>query len=240
MEPDWREKGEALCPERRPIGKLRKLMARIGEYFFGALFQQRPRPREGGMFKRDWLKTVHYLPKTRFENGDEKAIRYDYIRYWDKAATEGGGCFTAGVLMAAGDDKKYYVVDVVKGQWSVGEREKQIRSTAQVDNARYGRVVTWVEEEPGSGGVESADATLRNLSGFAAHKEKVTGDKVTRAEPFATQCEGLNVWLLAGEWNKPYLDELCGFPTGNRKDQVDASSGAFNKLALPRKEFTAY
>ena len=35
--------------------------------------------------------------------------------------------------------------------------------------------------------------------------------------------------LVKGPWNAAYLDELTAFPRGKYSDQVDASSGAFNK-----------
>jgi len=34
--------------------------------------------------------------------------------------------------------------------------------------------------------------------------------------------------LPRGSWNQGYLEELCAFPLGALKDQVDATSGAFN------------
>jgi predicted phage terminase large subunit-like protein len=64
----------------------------------------------------------------------------------------------------------------------------------------------------------------------------VSGDKVTRAEPFAAQCEARNVRLVRGAWNGGFLDELTAFPYGKFKDQADAGAGAFNKLAgSPKK-----
>jgi hypothetical protein len=47
LEPDARATGEALCPERYPIEKLRKIAARIGSFFFNSLFQQLAVRREG-------------------------------------------------------------------------------------------------------------------------------------------------------------------------------------------------
>ena len=38
--------------------------------------------------------------------------------------------------------------------------------------------------------------------------------------------------LVRGRWNSAYLDELCTFPAGAHDDMVDASSGAFHKLAF--------
>jgi phage terminase large subunit-like protein len=40
--------------------------------------------------------------------------------------------------------------------------------------------------------------------------------------------------LLKADWNHEYIEELRGFPFGTYKDQVDASSGAFNHLTSKR------
>ena len=70
------------------------------------------------------------------------------------------------------------------------------------------------------------------LRGFAAYPDKVTGDKITRAEPYAAQVEAGNVGIVVADWNKPVLDEHEAFPNGTTtKDTVDAAAGAFAKLA---------
>ncbi len=45
-----------------------------------------------------------------------------------------------------------------------------------------------------------------------------------------------NVYLVEGAWNSDYIDELCMFPAGILKDQVDASSGAFGRLPKTKAE----
>jgi predicted phage terminase large subunit-like protein len=79
--------------------------------------------------------------------------------------------------------------------------------------------------------LESAEATIRMLAGWKVLPDRVTGNKVDRAQPYAAQVQASNVLLLAGEWNKAFLDEHETFPAGKFKDQVDAASGAFNNLA---------
>ena len=177
-------------------------------------WQVRP---EGVMFKRDWFAIA--------EHGPDQARR---IRYWDKAATEGGGARSAGVLIAKTSPGLYYVEDVALGQWSALQREEHMRATSQRDGTQ---VAIWMEQEPGSGGKESAEASIRNLAGYVVRADRVTGDKTERARPLAAQCEAGNVRLVRASWNQAYLEELCGFPLGSFADQVDASSGAFNKLA---------
>ncbi|MES1988729.1 MAG: phage terminase large subunit, partial [Pseudomonadota bacterium] len=110
------------------------------------------------------------------------------------------------------------------------ERERTIKQTAMVDGVD---VEQWVEQEPGSGGKESAESTIRNLAGFVAKSERPTGDKAVRAEPYAVQVEAGNIKLIAGPWNKAFIDEHKTFPVGKYKDQIDAASGGFNKIAVP-------
>ena len=69
-----------------------------------------------------------------------------------------------------------------------------------------------------------------SCAGYKVFADKVTGSKEVRAEPFAAQVQGGNVWLIAGPWQPQYLDELEQFPSGKFRDQVDASTGAFNRL----------
>jgi predicted phage terminase large subunit-like protein len=120
----------------------------------------------------------------------------------------------------------------VRGQWSALEREQQIKQWAQRDREQLkaGTYEIGVEQEPGSGGKESAEATLRMLSGYRVYADKVTGAKEVRAEPFAAQVQGGNVYLLPGEWHYAFLDECESFPNGRFKDQVDAAAGAFTRL----------
>jgi hypothetical protein len=54
--PDWRAPGEALCPERFPLPELLKIRARLGAYWWAALYQQRPSPASGSIFLRQWIR----------------------------------------------------------------------------------------------------------------------------------------------------------------------------------------
>ena len=120
----------------------------------------------------------------------------------------------------------------MRGQWGALEREEKIKFWAERDRAksRPGAYEVGVEQEPGSGGKESAENTIRNLRGFKVYADKVTGSKEVRAEPFAAQVQGGNVSMVAGIWQADLLDEMQSFPNGKYRDQVDACSGAFNRL----------
>jgi predicted phage terminase large subunit-like protein len=211
-----RAEGAALCPDRSDETALADIRVVLGAYSFSALFQQSPRPREGNMFPRDKATIVDAAP-----------AGISWVRYWDKAGTEGGGANTAGIKMGV-HAGTVYVADARTAQLGAERRQALMRQTAELDGQS---VRIWSEQEPGSGGKESAENDVKLLAGFSVQVERVTGDNV-RADPFAAQWQAGNVRLLRGAWNTAYLDEAESFPNGRRKDQVDASSGAYNKIAL--------
>ena len=68
------------------------------------------------------------------------------------------------------------------------------------------------------------------LSGFRVRCSPESGDKITRAEPFAAQVNVGNVLMLRGSWNNALIDELRVFPNGTYDDQVDGLSRAYMEL----------
>ncbi len=52
---DWRQPGEPLCPERVPLDVLQRIRTRLGSYWWNALYQQRPSPAEGLLFRKGWI-----------------------------------------------------------------------------------------------------------------------------------------------------------------------------------------
>ena len=219
---DLRHQGEALWPDLFDSAALKDIEKQIGAFNFAALYQQRPVPRSGNLFKTANIQLVDEVPVSLIAKS---------IRYWDKAGSMGKGCLSAGVLVHQLKNATFMIADVVCGQWSALERETRILQTAKIDGKR---VRVWTEQEPGSGGKESAEATVRSLRGFIIHADRVTGDKVSRAEPLASQVEAGNVLVLNRPWTKDYLDELEMYPSGKFLDRTDASAGAFNKLVFRR------
>jgi predicted phage terminase large subunit-like protein len=224
----WRKKGEALFPEHKPLDFLLERKALMSDASWSAEYQQHPYLVGGGMIPVEKLRVL-----TSFDRRDIAAS----ILSIDKAGTEGGeGAFTAIVLMHKMKDGRFVIERVVRGHWGALEREKKIKEHAEADSrilAPFGvgyKVV--VEQEPGSGGKESAEATVRNLAGFIviADKPGAGRSKVLRAEPFAAQCQASNVWLHAGPWMADFLEEAESFPLGSHLDQIDAASQAFHHL----------
>ncbi|HUW67303.1 MAG TPA: phage terminase large subunit [Candidatus Nanoarchaeia archaeon] len=212
-------KNDLLDPVRMPWKVLSDLEADLGQYGYAGQIGQNPTPPGGSMFKVDHLSTLSTLPSP--------VHILKTVRYWDKAGTQNAGAYTAGVKMSLLVSGRWVVEDVKRGRWGTEERERIIRSVAEVDGRN---VQIWIEQEPGSGGKESAEGTIRNLGGFSAYAERPTGDKVFRADPFSVQVNNGNVMMLIGSWHREFVEELRFFPYSTYKDQVDAASGAFSHL----------
>jgi len=214
---DKRDEGQLLCPKRFPRKAEEDLKRSLGLYGTAGQLQQRPAPLGGGLFKREWFRTVHAAPTGNCSR----------VRYWDLAATIDGD-YTCGLLMSRDKEGTIYVEDVRRGRWPPTQRDTIIQQTAKADGHE---VSILIEEECGAAGKSLSCYLIKKLAGFHVVAERPTGSKEVRAQPFAGQCGIQNVCLVAGEWNAAYLDELCIFPNGNRDDQVDASSGAFAWLS---------
>jgi predicted phage terminase large subunit-like protein len=216
---DIRNVGDPLWPDKYDLETLNKTHNVIGPYQWASLYQQRPRPREGGMFKFQWFKMCSAIP-----------ARASRVRWWDRASTEGAGDFTAGVLVAY-DEGIFYVEDIVRGQWESGERDRIIRATAERDRALGYNVTYWGEQEPGSSGKDMARAFVRLLAGFTVYTEPTTGNKENACDPFRSQCQAGNVQVMTAPWTPAFINEACEFPSGRNDDQIESASRAANKLA---------
>ncbi|MBI0151555.1 hypothetical protein, partial [Bifidobacterium sp. M0353] len=71
-----------------------------------------------------------------------------------------------------------------------------------------------IPQDPGQAGVAQAQYYAKILSGYKIEAVRETGDKATRADPFASQVNIGNVSLLRANWNRTYIDELAAFPSG--------------------------
>lgn len=209
--------GELLFPERFSEPTVIALEKTLGSYASAGQLQQRPAPRGGGMFKREWFLPVPALP-----------AGCKLVRGWDLAATASdSAAWTAGALVARAPDGRFYIADMRRIQGSPSDVERLLVATAAQD----GRSVKGsIPQDPGQAGKAQSQYLIRQLAGYSYHASPETGDKETRALPLAAQAEAGNVLIVKGDWNEAFLDEITNFPVGKFKDQVDATTRAFAEL----------
>jgi predicted phage terminase large subunit-like protein len=220
-DPLGRQPGEALWPVRFPQEVLERKKIAVGSYFWAALYQGKPAPPGGNLFKREWFRIVDDYPRGLLAE-----------RRWDLAASSGKGDWTTGLQLGI-QDGIAYVIDVRRDRLSPAGGEALVRQTAIMDLQQGLGMRIRMEQEPGASGKYTIDHfRKRVLMGFDFAGHPSTGSKVERARPVRAAAEAGNVLLLRGPWNRVFLDEVAAFPNGAHDDIVDTLSGAFYDLTL--------
>jgi len=193
----------------------------------------------GSMFERESfvLLDQHEIP--------EVTSMARAIRFWDCAATEPSQSnpdpdWTVGTLMLF-DQGIGYVLDVKKARVKSDQVEQLIAQTAYEDGHH---VSIRMEQEPGSSGKALIDQYARYVvPGYDFQGVRATGDKITRARPFAAAVANGNIRVVRAPWLTEWLDEFASFPeAANHDDQVDSAVGAFTMLTglgLPQRKRAA-
>lgn len=179
----------------------------------------------GDWFKAEWWEYVesHELPPIRRR-----------VRYWDTASTKPSGRnkdpdWYVGVLMSEFRGT-FYIEDVERFRLGPAETELRLEAVVRRDGPR---VEVWMAQEPGSQSEHLLHTYARTIfKGLTFRGDRQTGDKVQRAKPLSAAVHNKLVKLVRGAWNRTFTDEAeAFFNPAIHDDQVDAASGAHQKLA---------
>ena len=165
------------------------LEVEIGSYATAGQLQQRPHPREGGLFKRAWFEGKFV---------DESPKGGAVVRGWDLAATEASAdgsstaAYTVGLrLRYVG--RKIYIEAVTRFRGSPGTVRKTMRDVAELD----GKGVTIdFPQDPGQAGKAQAEDIAADFPRYRIHYSPESGEKSVRASAPAAQCEAGNVYIV--------------------------------------------
>lgn len=183
-----------------------------GSRNWAALYQQKPAPDEGGMWKLPWFKRYKARP----------ADAYMVVQSWDtanKAAEINDPSVCTTWLIT---DRGSYVVHVLRERFEYPALKKAAKSMA----AKWDPDVILIEDKASG---QQLIQDLRNEKGFLYGVVAIEpeGDKITRASVVSPLIEAGLVWLPdEAEWLLEYEMEIGRFPLSSFKDQVDSTSQA--------------
>ena len=206
-----REPGDVLQPRRHTTEVIanRKIHVRT----FATQDQQQPARESGIIFLREWWKF----------RGTMRASYDVIITSWD-FAVEGNADsdYNAGVCLGrCGADID--VIDVFAKRLPFPQQQQALATFAW----KHSYATRHLVEKKANG--PAIIASLKSkVSGLIAVEPQ--GSKEQRADAATPECEAGNIYLVEGEWNHEFIEELAIFPNGANDDRVDAFAQGINWL----------
>lgn len=215
-----RRAGEALHPERYPLTQLQAIRTALGSRDWEALYQQKPVPDGGAVFRKEWLR--YWLPKDLPARFDKLLISWD-MAFKDSEDSD----YVVGQVWGK-HGACHYLLDQVRGRMGFTATVAAFRELAE----KWPQAVEKLVEDKANG-----PAVIDSL------KHKVTGiipvepdgGKTARAHAVTPLFEAGNVFIphpQACVWTTDFEAELLQFPAAAHDDQVDAATQALRRFSV--------
>jgi predicted phage terminase large subunit-like protein len=233
---DPRRPGDVLWPARWDAAEMRRKRAVVGERDWASLYQQRPAPDEGEIFKRHhwryWQPRGAKLPPVTVQMGDgsvvevlavELPLRFDeMVQSWDCTFKDTATSdFVAGqVLGRLGADK--YLLDYVCERMGITGTMDAIRHWT----GKWPKAIAKLIEDKANGPAV-IQMLRREVAGLIPVEPE--GGKVSRAYAAAPEVESGNVYLPhphVAAWVAGFINNAAAFPNAAHDDDVDAFTQA--------------
>jgi hypothetical protein len=104
-----RHVGDLLHPEREPKAVIESIRSDLGSDTFAAQYLRAPIPPGGAMIKRHWVCRYDHLPS--------RTSSASVIQSWDTASKEGGQNDWSVCTTWLRHERKYYLMDVLRGRF---------------------------------------------------------------------------------------------------------------------------
>jgi len=210
-----RPEGAPLWPAQFDSAALDSIRLAVGTRDWNALYQQRPAPMEGGLFKLTWFKRYGAAPAT-FRR---------IVQSWDtgmKAAevNDPSVCTTWGET-----ETGYYLLDVLRRRMEYPDLRRMAESLAEKWHPHAVLI-----EDKASG--QSLVQDLKTHTRLPILPVEPKGDKVVRALAVSPLVESGRVWLPeVAEWLPDFEAEIVNFPNAVHDDQVDSMTQGLSHLS---------
>jgi len=187
---------------------------------WSSLYQQRPAPDSGVLFKGEWLKVYEKDPRTGMPQGMEPGDLNVYGAS-DYAVTDGRENYTVHIVIGLDSKNNMYVLDLYREQVT---SDKWVESF--IDLCKKWKPLGWAEEagQINAGVGPFLVKRMRERNCYVARKQfPSTKSKAMRAQSIIGRMALNGLYCPFGaDWFAEFRRELLLFDAGRYDDQVDA------------------
>jgi predicted phage terminase large subunit-like protein len=223
-----RRKGEALHPERYDAVYYRRKRKTMQKRFWNALYQQKPVPDDGDIFKRE---------NFRFEPHTYPHFGMPVYAAWDLAiGQKARNDWTVGLFGVLDYNANLHLINRIRVRTDelaelIFASSIPYADTLQLTGIEQGQIQMSIM--PGLRSLlESKRAKEHHLSMAFDEELKPVTDKVARARPAQAWTQQGRIILPNDQpWTEDFIAELLRFPNGVNDDQVDGLSWLVRMVA---------
>jgi predicted phage terminase large subunit-like protein len=237
-----RRPGDALCRELYDEDALDRIRRQVGLYYWSAMYQQRPAPPEGFLFKRQNLR--YWRQETRNILGAD--IRMLVLGHSDRERSYDLSTLPRFQTCDAALSEKTTADWTVVATWTVTPQgdlvlldlerrhfeEQQVAHFLKAQNDKHNRPALWIERF----GAGRNPLKILTRDGYPIRQIPAQAgsqtDKITRSFPAVALTEAHRLFLPSDrpEWLDDFESQLAAFPNAKNDDMVDVTSYAARLL----------
>jgi len=212
-----------LDPVRLNRDMLAEQLVDLGSIQYACQMKQSPIVDGGNLVKREWFQSISFQEFTAMRFNEPMHFYLD-TAYERKKST---GNDPSGILAACRIGQYIYIYNA-KQAWL--EMPDLLRFIPEYMSAHGGDKQSILHVEPKANG-KSVIQMLRTISTLNVRETPSPSDsKMTRFKVVSPRIECGRVFLVGGDWNEDFLNQICAFPNAEHDEFVDILGYAINDL----------
>lgn len=212
-----------LDPNRLSRKVLDEAKTDLGSRGYAGQFGQKPSAAGGNIIKESWFRTISY--------SDFRALRYrEPIHFFLDTAYDEKKKKTdndpSGIIAACKIKNNIYITHAKKVWKSFPDLLRFLPEYMYAND--YDSSYSTLRVEPKANGKSVVQQLEDSTDLNVTYTPTPTDAKDVRLHAIAPKVECGRVYLVEGEWNEEFVDEVCGFPTKVHDEYVDLLGYAVN------------
>jgi len=187
-------------------------------YTFAGQYMQTPSPDEGGEWRRDWFNII---------DSSKLPTNIKWECFIDGAYTKDTKNDPTGIQISGKSGNDLYIYTSIDKYLEMPELKAFIKPFITATNLNVSLTLV----EPKASGKSLVQLLTRetNINAAEIRSRFVKISKIERARASSPYIESGRVYLVKGNWNEHFLNQIASFPNGKHDEHIDLTSYAIER-----------